>query len=188
MSVELRERKWCGVLGIEKMGVECCWMLLTIVNGLIQQGRESLKTQKRVWCYPTAVLPSNHFQSLSPWHLQSDWCFYSLSSLLSFIIKTKFQQEYVKQQAIRLWNHEQHLLHRKFQLILFFFFVCYKSVKKKSVFFRSICWTGRLPQTGIGSSVFTGFLCFPGSCDIRFFGVVRTDIWFGSRLNRQVRF
>jgi len=34
MSVELRERKWCGVLGIEKVGVECCWMVLTIVNGL----------------------------------------------------------------------------------------------------------------------------------------------------------
>jgi len=28
MSVELRERKWCGVLGIEKVGVEYCWMVL----------------------------------------------------------------------------------------------------------------------------------------------------------------
>jgi len=34
MSVELRERKWCGVLRIEKVDVECCWMVLTIVNGL----------------------------------------------------------------------------------------------------------------------------------------------------------
>ena len=34
MSVELRERKWRGVLGIEKVGVKCCWMVLTIVNGL----------------------------------------------------------------------------------------------------------------------------------------------------------
>jgi len=25
MSVELRERKWCGVLGIEKMGIESYW-------------------------------------------------------------------------------------------------------------------------------------------------------------------
>jgi len=35
MGVELRERKWYGVLGIEKVGVECCWMVLTIVNGLM---------------------------------------------------------------------------------------------------------------------------------------------------------
>ena len=34
MSVELRERKWCGVLGIEKVGVECCWIYFTIVHGL----------------------------------------------------------------------------------------------------------------------------------------------------------
>jgi len=33
MCVELREKKWCGVLGIEKVGVECSWMVLTIVNG-----------------------------------------------------------------------------------------------------------------------------------------------------------
>jgi len=25
MDVELRERKWCGVLGIEKVGVEGYW-------------------------------------------------------------------------------------------------------------------------------------------------------------------
>jgi len=34
MSVELRERKWCGVLGIEKVGVEGCWIYFTIVHGL----------------------------------------------------------------------------------------------------------------------------------------------------------
>jgi len=27
MSVELRERKWCGVLEIKKVGVEDCWMV-----------------------------------------------------------------------------------------------------------------------------------------------------------------
>jgi len=35
MSVELREGKWCGVLGIEKVGVESYWMVKTIANGLI---------------------------------------------------------------------------------------------------------------------------------------------------------
>jgi len=34
MSVELRERKWCGVLGIEKVNVEGCWMVFTIIHGL----------------------------------------------------------------------------------------------------------------------------------------------------------
>jgi len=34
MSVELRERKWCGVLKIKKMDVEGCWMIYTIANGL----------------------------------------------------------------------------------------------------------------------------------------------------------
>jgi len=34
MSVELRERKWRGVLEIEKVGVEGCWMVLTIIHGL----------------------------------------------------------------------------------------------------------------------------------------------------------
>jgi len=34
MSVELRERKWCGVLGIEKVDVEDCWIYFTIVHGL----------------------------------------------------------------------------------------------------------------------------------------------------------
>jgi len=34
MSVELRERKWCGVLEIEKEGVECCWIYFTIGYGL----------------------------------------------------------------------------------------------------------------------------------------------------------
>jgi len=36
MDVKLRKRKWCGVLEIEKGGVGYCWMVLTIVNGLIQ--------------------------------------------------------------------------------------------------------------------------------------------------------
>jgi len=35
MSVELREKKWCGVLGIEKMDVKGCWICFTIVHGLI---------------------------------------------------------------------------------------------------------------------------------------------------------
>jgi len=34
MGVELRERKWCGVLGIEKMNVKDCWIIFTIVHGL----------------------------------------------------------------------------------------------------------------------------------------------------------
>ena len=34
MSVELRERKWCGVLGIEKVGVEGCLIFFPIVHGL----------------------------------------------------------------------------------------------------------------------------------------------------------
>jgi len=34
MDVELRERKWCGVLGIEKVGVEGYWKKKTIANGL----------------------------------------------------------------------------------------------------------------------------------------------------------
>lgn len=34
MCVELREIKWRGMLGIEKVGVEGCWMFLTIYNGL----------------------------------------------------------------------------------------------------------------------------------------------------------
>ena len=37
----IRERKWCGVLGIEKVGVECCWMFFTIVNGLNISGNLS---------------------------------------------------------------------------------------------------------------------------------------------------
>lgn len=36
MDVELRERKWCVVLGIEKVDVEGCWNFSTIVNGLIK--------------------------------------------------------------------------------------------------------------------------------------------------------
>ena len=36
MGIELRERKWCGVLGIEKVGVEGYWKFVTIVHGLIQ--------------------------------------------------------------------------------------------------------------------------------------------------------
>jgi len=37
MSVELKEIKWCRMLGIEKMSIECCWMekKTSIVNGLI---------------------------------------------------------------------------------------------------------------------------------------------------------
>jgi len=34
MGVELRERKWCGVLGIEKVGVEGYWKEKTIAYGL----------------------------------------------------------------------------------------------------------------------------------------------------------
>ena len=34
MDIELRERKWCGVLGIEKVGVEGYWKFFTIANGL----------------------------------------------------------------------------------------------------------------------------------------------------------
>jgi len=34
MGVELRERKWCGVLGIEKVGVEGYWKEITIAYGL----------------------------------------------------------------------------------------------------------------------------------------------------------
>ena len=56
MGVELRERKWSGVLGIEKVGVECCWMVLTIVNSLIIQSISKLfhvmsNTFFRVKCY-----------------------------------------------------------------------------------------------------------------------------------------
>ena len=36
MGVELRERKWCRVLGIEKVGVEGYWKKKIIANGLIQ--------------------------------------------------------------------------------------------------------------------------------------------------------
>lgn len=52
MSVELRERKWCGVLEIEKVGVEGCWMGLTIVNGLtaVHQNMEIVDSTKNwVW-------------------------------------------------------------------------------------------------------------------------------------------
>jgi len=35
MSVELRERKWCRVLGIEKVCVEGCWIYFAIIHGLI---------------------------------------------------------------------------------------------------------------------------------------------------------
>jgi len=34
MNIELRERKWCGVLRIEKVGVEGYWKYFTIVYGL----------------------------------------------------------------------------------------------------------------------------------------------------------
>jgi len=34
MSVKLKERKWCGVLEIEKIGVEDCWIKFIIVHGL----------------------------------------------------------------------------------------------------------------------------------------------------------
>ena len=34
MGVELRERKWCGVLGIEKVNVKGCWICFTIVHDL----------------------------------------------------------------------------------------------------------------------------------------------------------
>jgi hypothetical protein len=34
MGVELRERKWCGVLGIEKVGVEGYWIFFAIGHGL----------------------------------------------------------------------------------------------------------------------------------------------------------
>jgi len=34
MGIELREKKWCGVLGIEKVGVEGYWKFITIANGL----------------------------------------------------------------------------------------------------------------------------------------------------------
>jgi len=47
MGVELRERKWCGVLGIEKVGVEGCWMVFTIGHGLrgMTEGRASYSMQ-----------------------------------------------------------------------------------------------------------------------------------------------
>jgi len=35
MCVELRERKWCRVLGIKKVGVKGYWKKKTIVYGLI---------------------------------------------------------------------------------------------------------------------------------------------------------
>jgi len=53
MSVELRERKWCGVLKIEKVGVKCCWMVLTIVNGLIFSSK-NLDQTTSLFC-PLAV-------------------------------------------------------------------------------------------------------------------------------------
>ena len=34
MSVELKERKWSGMLEIEKVSVEGCWIIFTIVHGL----------------------------------------------------------------------------------------------------------------------------------------------------------
>jgi len=34
MVVELRKRKWCGVLGIEKVGFEGCLIGFAIANGL----------------------------------------------------------------------------------------------------------------------------------------------------------
>jgi hypothetical protein len=34
MGVKLREIKWCGVLGIEKVGVEGYWKKFPIVHGL----------------------------------------------------------------------------------------------------------------------------------------------------------
>jgi len=34
MSVELRERKWCGVLGIEKVSVKGYWKEITNAHGL----------------------------------------------------------------------------------------------------------------------------------------------------------
>jgi len=37
MGIELRERKWCGVLGIEKVGVEGYWNFITITNGLSEK-------------------------------------------------------------------------------------------------------------------------------------------------------
>jgi len=39
MGVELRERKWCGVLKIEKIDVEGCWILFVIVHCLKIQNK-----------------------------------------------------------------------------------------------------------------------------------------------------
>jgi len=37
MDVEFRERKWCGVLGIKKVGVEEYWKKETIGDGLTNE-------------------------------------------------------------------------------------------------------------------------------------------------------
>ena len=43
MGVELREGKWCGVLGIKKVYVEGYWMKKTIAYGLMVNGQGHLK-------------------------------------------------------------------------------------------------------------------------------------------------
>jgi len=43
MVVELRERKWCAVLGIEKVGVEGCLICFAIAYGLIRNTFFNLK-------------------------------------------------------------------------------------------------------------------------------------------------
>jgi hypothetical protein len=60
MGVELRERKWCGVLRIEKVGVEGCWMLFSIVHGLIvytYQSFYNVSGDKKICCSLIDIFP-----------------------------------------------------------------------------------------------------------------------------------